>query len=425
MASLYEMAQGPDFDPVESFFAGRNARYQDKFNQNNLAELARMDQARPLMGQALGGDKNAFKSLMSLDAKSAMDVGRYQTEQAKAAQDSENAKLQEVAGALYNADTPEKWGAAITYLERKGYDIDDFDRDFSNRDAFLGAMQGIEGVAENDLKQFNAQTSRMNAEKAANGQGPGFTLMPGQTRFDSSGRPVAAAPPKPVQPRALTSVDKNAILEADDQVQMGKNAIDMLTQALSLNDKAGSGYLAGAQAFAARNDPTGFFDDEKGAATTDFNNIVMGQALSSMKAIFGGNPTEGERAVLLQLQGAADKTPVERKAILERGIALAKRRAAFNTERAAQLRSGDYFGGASTVEPSQSYPGADGVTDADIGGGFEPQGGASGWNEQDLPQIIQDAQDAIQQGADPEAVIENMIANGVNADYARTLLNGQ
>lgn len=382
LMSFYNMARGEEFDPVKSFYGGRLARQNDAINQNKLAELARMDQARPLMGRALGGDQNAFKSLMSLDPASGMEVGKYQADQAKAKREMRMEDLDALAGAAIGADTPQKWAQVMDYMEAQGFEVDAQDRDFASRDALIGAMRGVKGATQAQqfeqgfgLDQFNAQTSRMNAEKAANGQGPGFTLMPGQTRFDSAGRPVAAAPPKPVQPRALTSVDKNAILEADDQVQMGKNAIDMLNQALSINDKAGSGYLAGAQAFAARNDPTGFFDDEKGAATTDFNNIVLGQALSSMKAIFGGNPTEGERAVLLQLQGAADKTPVERKAILERGIKLAQRRVAFNTERAAQLRSGDYFGGASTVEPQQqSYPGADGVTEQDIGGGFNVGG---------------------------------------------------
>jgi hypothetical protein len=210
-----------------------------------------------------------------------------------------------------------------------------------------------------------------------------FTLAPGTTRYNGDGNPIATAPAKPPakKERALTSVDKNAILEADDQVQMGKNTIDMLNQALSLNDKAGSGYTAGAQSFAARNDPTGFFDDEKGAATTEFNNIVMGQALSSMKAIFGGNPTEGERAVLLQLQGAADKSPQERKLILQRGIALAQRRVMFNEERAKQVRSGEYFGEASNVEAvpqveAGAYQGADGVTSQDLGGGVDQQFGS-------------------------------------------------
>lgn len=381
MASLYEMAQGPAFDPVESFYAGRNARAQDKFNQNKLAELARADQARPLMGKALMGDTGSLNALAGLDPNAYMDVANMQSKQQAAQRELNDAEKQQIAGALYAADTPEKWTATINWLKQNGHDVEPEAMDFANRDALMGASLGAAGMMKADqwqkgygLDQMNAETSRINAMKKPEG-GAGFALAPGQTRYDANGAVIATAPSKPVQPRALTSVDKNAILEADDQVQMGKNAIDMLTRALSLNDKAGSGYLAGVQAFAARNDPTGFFDDEKGAATTDFNNIVMGQALSSMKAIFGGNPTEGERAVLLQLQGAADKTPVERKAILERGIALAKRRAAFNTERAAQLRSGDYFGGASTVEPSQSYPGADGITSQDIGGGGFNVGG--------------------------------------------------
>lgn len=377
MASLYEMAQGPAFDPVESFYAGRNARQMDKFNQNKLAEIARADQARPLMGKALMGDAGSLNALAGLDPNAFMDVANMQSKQAAAQRELSDAEKQQIAGALYAADTPEKWAATINWLKQQGHDVEPEAMDFANRDALMGAALGPGGMQKADqfnrgfgLQQFNAETSRMNAMKPAGGAG--FSLSPGQTRYDANGNQLAASAPK-VQPRALTSVDKSAILEADDQVQTGKNTIDMLKSALALNDTAGSGYFSGAQAFAARNDPTGFFDAKKGAATTDFNNIVMGQALSGMKAIFGGNPTEGERSVLMQLQGMADKTPVERKSIIDRAIKMAQRRVDFNTERAAQLRSGDYFGGASTVDP-QAYPGADGITNQDMGGGFNAGG---------------------------------------------------
>lgn len=380
MASLYEMAQGPNVSLFDSWQTGKNAAFGDKFNKFKLSDLQRMEQARPLMGRALMGDKGSLASLAGIDPNAYMDVAGYQSKQAAAQREVSEAEKQKVAGALYAADTPEKWAATINYLEKQGHAIDDEDRDFGNRNAFLGAMQGIKGATQADqfnrgygLDVMNAETSRINAMKpAASG---GFTLVPGQARYDAAGNLLTQAPPKPVQPRALTTVDKNAILEADDQVQTGKNAIDMLNQALALNDKAGSGATAGTQAFLARNDPTGFFDDAKGAATTDFNNIIKGQALSSMKAIFGGNPTEGERAILLELQGAADKSPTERKTIIERGIELAKRRVMFNMERAKELRSGRYFGDATTVEPSQqTYPGADGITGQDIGGGFSVGG---------------------------------------------------
>ena len=421
MGDLYNMAQGPDFNPFESFMKGRQLRQQDTLTQNKLAELARADQARPLFGQAVMGSQSALNSLSQLDPANALEVQKFNLDNQKAQREVSDAEKQQIVGALYAADTPEKWQQTINYLKSQGHDIEPQAMDFNNRDAILGASIGPKGMQD----QFNGQTQRMNAMKTAQGQQR--VLKPGETLYNEQNQPIATAPmPAPkIQPRALTSVDKQAILTADDQVQTGKNVVDMLTQALSLNDKAGSGYGAGAQAFIARNapdfianhDPTDLTNRETGAATTDFNNIVMNQALSSMKTLFGGNPTEGERAVLLDLQASINKAPYERKAILERGIKLAQRRVAYNEERAKELRAGTYFGGASTVEPSQG--GEPAPTQQDMGGGSQ------GWNEQDIPQIIQDATDAIQQGADPEAVIQDMVNNGVDPDYARLLLNGQ
>jgi hypothetical protein len=236
-------------------------------------------------------------------------------------------------------------------------------QDAANQAALSKALQGylppeLAGIAAVDgpmaVKLHDAQLMA-DAQRSKATDTP-YTLGPGQRRY-VGGNVIAEGAPKTREPRALTSVDKNAILQADDQIQMATNTIDMLNKALSINDKAGSGYFAGTQAFLARNDPTGLMDQQKGQATTEFNNIIMGQALGNMKAIFGGNPTEGERAVLLQMQGMADKSPQERKAIIERGITLAKRRLDFNMQRKAELKSGQYFGEASTV-PTDNNQGA-------------------------------------------------------------------
>lgn len=162
----------------------------------------------------------------------------------------------------------------------------------------------------------------------------------------------------------LTATDKKAILEADDAVLAITAVIEQLTSVItpdasgkSLNDRAGSGMFAGAQSFAARNDPTGFFDDATGQATTELQNIVLGQALSSLKSIFGAAPTEGERKILIDLQASIDKTPAERKSIIDRAIRMAKARLKFNQDRAAMLRGGSYYksgGGPATT--------ADGIT---------------------------------------------------------------
>jgi hypothetical protein len=101
--------------------------------------------------------------------------------------------------------------------------------------------------------------------------------------------------------------------------------------------------LAGTQSWMARNDPTGFFNDDKGQATTELENVVLGQALSSLKSIFGAAPTEGERKILVDLQASIDKTPAERKLIIARAKALAEKRLQFNQERAQSLRNEDFY----------------------------------------------------------------------------------
>jgi ketosteroid isomerase-like protein len=97
-------------------------------------------------------------------------------------------------------------------------------------------------------------------------------------------------------------------------------------------------------------------------ATVDLDNLITGSALPQLKAIFGGMPTEGERKVLLELQGSSSKTPAQRQAIFERAIQAANNRIKFNTQKAQQLRSGQYFAGDggldTTVEPNPGMPGA-------------------------------------------------------------------
>ncbi len=155
----------------------------------------------------------------------------------------------------------------------------------------------------------------------------------------------------------LTATDKKAILEADEMVLSNQTAIDNLRSILdgkqgeTLNDRAGSGWTAGMQSWAARNDPTGLFDDGKGEATTELNNVVVGNSLGQLKTIFGGNPTEGERNALRDLEASISKSPAERKTILDRTIALAEKRLEFNRQRASELRGGSYYkpnGGATS-----------------------------------------------------------------------------
>ena len=154
----------------------------------------------------------------------------------------------------------------------------------------------------------------------------------------------------------LSPTEQKELFEADDTVQSGVGAISSLKKALELNNKAYSGVGAGTRATIMSNLPG---QSEAADATIALDNIIMDQALSQMKAIFGGNPTEGERAILLDLQASASKTPTQRKAILDRAIASTQRRVEFSRKKADDLRTGKYMqpgGGPSVAQDDGMNP---------------------------------------------------------------------
>ena len=146
---------------------------------------------------------------------------------------------------------------------------------------------------------------------------------------------------------AMNSTIQGAILETDDKVSSTKNAITNLKDALEYSKKAYDG-IGAVQRATAR----GLFgEDERATATTMLDNIVTGNALEMLKATFGAAPTEGERAILLQLQGSANLPRTQREAIYTRGIQMAEARLVSNQQKAADLRSGTYFSQQSRGTP--------------------------------------------------------------------------
>ncbi|UTY50421.1 phage tail tip lysozyme [Sinorhizobium fredii] len=148
--------------------------------------------------------------------------------------------------------------------------------------------------------------------------------------------------------QSLTATDKKAILEADEMVAANQSALDALSQAEGLSDKANSGWFAGARASIGNNLPDWMVPDivsspESSQATTDMDNAIIGQAITQLKTIFGGNPTEGERNILLELQGSSTMPREVRKQVFSRARALAEKRLQFNNDRAADLRGGNYY----------------------------------------------------------------------------------
>jgi hypothetical protein len=171
----------------------------------------------------------------------------------------------------------------------------------------------------------------------------------GMTPDDPAYKPFIATGKFPREDQqTLTAVDKKAILDADEMVAVNQGAIDALKQAKSVSKDANAGWLSGTRATIGANLPDYLVPDmvsspESSTATQNFDNAIVGQALTQLKAIFGGAPTEGERKILLDLQGSSNLQPEVREQIIDRAIAAAERRLEFNRQRADELRGNTYY----------------------------------------------------------------------------------
>ncbi|WP_449411392.1 hypothetical protein [Methylobacterium komagatae] len=172
---------------------------------------------------------------------------------------------------------------------------------------------------------------------------------------------VSGSLPKETQ-QLLTAADKKAVMDGEDTILSHKNTITQLNRALELSKKAYDGAGAGARSLVVSNIPEmlGGHTPES-LATREFSNVVTGQALDNLKATFGGAPTEGERAILLQVQGSADQPQALREQILKNAMAKVQQKLDFEQQRVDQLRGGTYYkqgGGAASSTGEPPAPGA-------------------------------------------------------------------
>lgn len=137
---------------------------------------------------------------------------------------------------------------------------------------------------------------------------------------------------------AMNATIQKEIFEADESVLAGQSVMQALDRALELNNSAWDGPLAEQRAYGGA-----LFGNQDGVNTLELKNLITTQALDQLRAIFGGMPTEGERKILLEIQGSVDQPREVRKRIYERAKAAADRRIKSNAQKAQALRSGTYF----------------------------------------------------------------------------------
>ncbi len=262
-----------------------------------------------------------------------MQRQQYETEQ-KRSDPSYQLGLKKTQAELDQMGKPEY--RTLTPEERKQYGIPDNDQRLyqvsrgGKVDAVGGAGQTINVGNEVDARKAAAESLGLSPDD------PRYELFVLTGKFPRE------------DSQSLTATDKKAILEADEMVAANQSALDALSQAEGLSDKANSGWFAGARASVGNNLPDWMVPDivsspQSSQATTDMDNAIIGQAITQLKTIFGGNPTEGERNILLELQGSSTMPREVRKQVFSRARALAEKRLQFNNDRASDLRGGTYY----------------------------------------------------------------------------------
>lgn len=206
-------------------------------------------------------------------------------------------------------------------------------------DPVTGQVKIVSSISKTQTPDSIASNERMAREGALNRgvqlRGQDLTRR-GQDLTNAREMQSQNMPPK----TQLSASAQKELFEADEMAQASRNAIGMLREAKKLNNTAYSGVGAKTRAVVASNLGVG---GRSADDTINLDNLMTGQALESLKATFGGMPTEGERKILLDIQASADKTPTQRKAILDRAEQATLRRIKFNEEKAKALRSGTYF----------------------------------------------------------------------------------
>lgn len=141
---------------------------------------------------------------------------------------------------------------------------------------------------------------------------------------------------------ALSPVAQKEILEAEESIHSGKGAIEALEAAIKLNPQAYEGMLATQRAALISNLPRSM-RPQGSIDTLKLNTLVMQQVLSRLRTTFGGNPTEGERKILVDVEGAMN-APIEvRQEVLQRALEQVRFREQFSRRKIDELKNKTFF----------------------------------------------------------------------------------
>jgi hypothetical protein len=135
----------------------------------------------------------------------------------------------------------------------------------------------------------------------------------------------------------MSTTELRMLEEAEQQLLQGNIAIEALTKAKQYSEQAFTKYAADvvAKNYARLTNP----DDERLVATDLMEQLIKINALQSLKMMFGGNPTEGERAELMATQGLNAESVVVRDGQIDELMNMALERRDFLIDRINRIKS--------------------------------------------------------------------------------------
>jgi hypothetical protein len=148
--------------------------------------------------------------------------------------------------------------------------------------------------------------------------------------------------------RKLSPTELNLVDDTTKRITAGKEGLTSLDRAIELNPTAFEGSLSSARKMLGNIIGS---EDPAFVATEELDNTIIGSALAQMKTIFGANPTEGERRILLDMQGSSGKTRAVREKIFQNSRAAVQRRLEADAKMLGDIRSGS-FGRVQPAAPS-------------------------------------------------------------------------
>lgn len=398
--------------------------YESGSRQRERNRLAELDaRGRELTGAALSGNKNALAELGGVNPEAYMNVAKFTQEQKKQ-------QLGEFLSAAYSASTPEAWNGVVQRFKAQGHQFGPGEDAFENRANLI--RQGI-SVADQmgmDLQgqKYAADTARDERNFAATQDYRNRSLAIQQQMADA--RSGGGVPPSGYRRTADGNLEAITGGPADPKVKAAQKAGPMTASMLKLkretenslidigntreNLKAAlalvgteqrpgdvmSGFAPETRAFIGNSLPDWTVPDQiaspkSAAATKNYTNVMNLESIQRMANTLKGATTDFELNEFVKILSDPTAPNAIKRQTIQRMMKLSDAQEGLERQRLEE------FGGQM---PDQNAPN-------------DQQGGDTQQDNADF--FIQQANDAIAAGADPEAVRQRLRDMGVDSEFGQ------